>query len=51
MFEEMPPAVPDWARAAAQPVPVGMPAHLSTPMVLLTNTGQTSVPMELGMDA
>jgi len=43
--------VPDWARAAAQPVPVGMPAHLSTPMVLLTNTGQASVPMELGMDA
>jgi len=47
----MPPAVPDWARAAAEPVPVGMPAHLSTPMVLLTNTWQASMPRELGMDA
>ena len=51
MFEGMPPAVPDWARAAAEPVPVGMPAHLSTPMVLLTKAWRVSMPRELGMDA
>ena len=51
MLEGMPPAVPDWARAAAEPVPVGMPAHLSTPVVLQTKAWRVSMPRELGMDA
>lgn len=48
MFEDMSLA---WERAAARPVPLGVPADLSTPVALLTDTGQASVHAELGMDA